>query len=279
MPSLRLFVAAVALVAQAALAQSPVSGPSGAPPRVAGKVVLVEGDALHFDGAGALRSLRVGDRIYEGDRLITGANGDLHVAMADGGYIGVRPATELRIDLFKLDGKAGDRSEISLVQGSFRTVTGLIGAVGSALIRTVDATIGVRGTDHETLVVPEGAGRGEPGTYDRVNAGTTYIDTPRGRMDVRAGEAGFVPRGEGLPPERLTVIPSLYRPTKNEGVFAGLNDRIHDQIEKQRAEAASRGDRFDRPAGIVDRPERPPKPERPERPQRPDKPDKPGRNK
>jgi hypothetical protein len=202
MPHLRFFVAALVLAAQAALAQAPVPGPS---PRVAGKVVLVEGDALHYDGSGALRSLRVGDRIYEGDRLITGADGDVHVAMADGGYIGVRPGTELRIDVFKADGGRDDRSEISLAKGSVRTVTGWIGA--AALIRTLDATIRVRGTDHEPLVVPEGAPRGEPGTYERVNAGAVAIDTPQGTLDVRAGEAGFAPRGLGLPPEPLRVGP------------------------------------------------------------------------
>jgi hypothetical protein len=278
MPSLKFLVAAFALAAQAALAQAPSSVASGPSPRVAGKVVLVEGDALHFDRSGALRSLRVGDRIYEGDRLVTGADGDVHLAMGDGGYIGVRPGTELRIDLFRADGGPGDRSEISLIKGSLRTVTGFIGSVGAALIHTFDATIGVRGTDHEPLVVPEGAARGEPGTYDRVNAGATYIETRQGRVELRAGEAGFVPHGLGLPAEVLRTIPNLYRPTRNEGVFAGLNDRIHEQIEKRRAEGAGERDRVERP-GTVDRPDRPARPERADRPQRPDKPDHPGRNK
>jgi len=64
MPSLRLFIAAYALAAQVALAQAPASSSDAASARVAGKVVLVEGDALHYDRSGALRSLRVGDRIY-----------------------------------------------------------------------------------------------------------------------------------------------------------------------------------------------------------------------
>lgn len=295
MSKLRFFAAALAFVAQAAIAQAPTLATAGPaqPARVAGQVVLAEGDALHFDRGGALRSVRVGDQVYEGDRLITGTDGELHLAMGDGGYIAVRPVTEMRIDLFRAEGRSGDRSEISLIKGSLRTVTGWIGSAGGALIRTFDATIGVRGTDHEPLVVPVGSARGEPGTYDRVHAGTTYMETPQGTVDVRAGEAGFVPRGLGLPPEVLRVVPTLYQPSHNDGTFAGLNERIKSQVEKLR-EARRSGDRSrprgelgDRPANVeraerpdrVDRPERAERVERPERTERPDKPERPGRNK
>jgi FecR-like protein len=272
MPCLRLFVAACALVAQTVLAQAPAA--PGDAPRVVGKVVLVEGDALHFDRSGALRSLRVGDRIYEGDRLITGSDGDLHIAMGDGGYLAVRPGTEMRVDVFKAEGRGDDRSDISLVAGALRTVTGSIGR--ASFIHTPDALIGVHGTDHEPLVVPVGAARGEAGTYDRVNSGATFMETPQGTVGVRAGESAFVPRGLGLPPEVLRVVPNLYQPTRNEGVFAGLSERIKSQLEKQRQDSRSAGtERPIRPERV----ERPERPERSDRPEKPDKPERPGRNK
>jgi hypothetical protein len=280
MSKLRYLIAACALVAPAALAQVTVSAAPGAPSpaRVAARVVIADGDALLYDRAGALRSARVGDRIHEGDRLLTGVDGELHLAMGDGGYIAVRPGTEMRIDLFKAEGGPADRSEISLIKGSFRTVTGWIGSTGAALIRTFDATIGIRGTDHEPLVVPAGAARGEPGTYDLVHAGATFIRTPEGTVELKPGQAGFVPRGERVPPERLAVVPSLFRPTRNEGRFAGLNDRVKGQLDKLRADRRSDGaERVDRPA-TLDRPDRPERgrSERPERtrPERPDKPDR-----
>src|SRR4051812_47108460 len=268
MSMLRFLAAALALVVPAAvLAQAATFAASGPPQaaRVAGKVVLVEGDALFLDRGGALRSPRVGDRIYEGDRLLTGSDGEVHLAMADGGYIGVRPGTEMRIDLFKADGGAGDRSEINLSKGALRTVTGWIGT-GAALIRTFDATIGVRGTDHEPLVVPVGSARGEPGTYDRVHAGAIVMRTPQGGLDIPAGEAGFVPRGLGLPPEVLTVIPGLYQPTRNEGRFSGLSERIKSQADKLREQkrASDRGAQ-DRGSGSADRPAKAERAERPER--------------
>lgn len=289
MSKLRFLAAALGFVVQAATAQAPMPAAAGPfqPARVAGQVVLAEGDALHFDRTGALRSVRAGDQIFEGDRLLTGTDGELHLAMGDGGYIAVRPATELRIDLFRADGRSGDRSEISLIKGSLRTVTGWIGSAGGALIRTFDATIGVRGTDHEPLVVPVGSARGEPGTYDRVHAGATYMETPQGTVDVRAGEAGFVPRGQGLPPEVLRVVPTLYQPSHNDGIFAGLNERIKSQVDKLRAARRAGDQRGDRPASVergerpdrVERPERAERVERVERPERTEKPDRPGRNK
>jgi hypothetical protein len=283
MSTLRILIAACALVAPAVIAQVAVTAPAGAvsPARVAGKVVLVEGEARFIDHAGAGRRPAPGDRILEGERLATGANGEVHLAMADGGYIGVRPDTDLRIDVFKADGASGDRSEISLIKGSFRTVTGWIGSAGAALIHTFDATIGVRGTDHEPLVVPAGAARGEPGTYDRVYVGATFIRTPEGTLEIEQGRTGFAPRGEAMSAEVLAVTPSLYQPTRNEARFAGLNDRIHGQLEKLRQDRRSGEGRDDeRGSGSADRIERPAKtdrPERPERADRPDKPDKPDR--
>jgi hypothetical protein len=153
----------------------------------------------------------------------------------------------------------------------------------------------VRGTDHEVLVVPAGAARGEPGTYDRVYIGATFMQTRQATLDVPQGRAGFVPRGEAMGPEVLSVVPSMFQPTKNEARFAGLHDRIHAGLEKLRderrsgdgrggdgrverpgkAERPDRPERADRP-DKPDRPEKPDKPDKPDKPQRPDKPERPG---
>ena len=256
------------------------SSPSAA--RTAGKVVLVEGDARFRDQAGAERRPKVGDPIYEGDRLLTGADGEVHVAMGDGGYIGVRPNTEMSIDLFVAEGGTSDRSEISLVKGSFRTITGWIGKAQAALIRTFDATIGIRGTDHEPLVILPGVGDGEPGTYDRVHIGATVIRTATGSAELKAGQAGYAPRGAGIPPRVLAIIPEFFRPAKNEARFVGLHDLIQERLEKLRLERGrsgdARGDRQDRGAARPDRSGRPDKADPPARPPLPDRAvDRPGR--
>jgi hypothetical protein len=233
--------------------------------RTAGKVVLVEGDIRFRDPAGAERRPKAGDQLYEGDRLLTGTDGEVHVAMADGGYIGLRPNTEMSIDLFVADGGKDDRSEISLVKGSFRTITGWIGKAHAALIRTLDATIGIRGTDHEPLVILPGSTEGEPGTYDRVYIGATVITTPAGVAGLEAGQAGYAPRGEGIPPRVLAIIPAFFRPAKNEARFVGLHDKIQEQLEKLRLERGFSGD-----ARGDEQPGRPDIAGRPETPGRPD---------
>lgn len=277
MSKLGFALVALGLLIPAAFAQDPGRALAGAAARAAGKVVLVEGDTRFRDRAGAERRPRVGDQLYEGERLVTGADGEVHLDMGDGGYIGVRPDTEMSIDLFVAEGRPDDRSEISLVKGSFRTITGWIGKAQNALIRTFDATIGIRGTDHEPLVVPPGAGQGEPGTYDRVYVGATALQTARGSVDLKAGQAGFAPRGTGIPPRVLEVIPAFFRPAKNEARFTGLHDRIQEQLEKLRRERGFSGDAQERGAGRAERADRPDKAEKPARPQRPDRVDHPTR--
>jgi FecR protein len=280
MYKLRLAAAALALLIPLAFAQGPAPGSAPAA-RTAGKVVLVEGDTRFRDRAGAERRPKVGDQLYEGDRLLTGADGEVHVAMGDGGYIGVRPNTEMSVDLFVAEGRPDDRSEISLVKGSFRTVTGWIGKAQAALIRTFDATIGIRGTDHEPLVIPHGAAEGQPGTYDRVYVGATVLKAPGGSAELKAGQAGYAPRGDGIPPRVLAIIPDFFRPARNEARFTGLHDRIQEQLEKLRTERGFSGDaRGERGAGRPDRAPRPDKAEtRPQLPQLPERAptDRPGR--
>src|SRR5688572_28971068 len=71
--------------------------PARAPGNVAGKVELVEGDVTIYDRARAARGIRVGDALYEGDGVVTGRDGELHVAMDDGGYLAVRPNTNMSV--------------------------------------------------------------------------------------------------------------------------------------------------------------------------------------
>src|SRR5262245_15866930 len=96
----------------------------------AGKVELTEGSVQFLDANRSARRPRVGDAIYEGESVTTGADGEVHLQMEDGGYIAVRPGTRMRIVNFRAQADAGDRSVIALLQGSFRSVTGWIAKGG-----------------------------------------------------------------------------------------------------------------------------------------------------
>ena len=228
--------------AQLANAQGPVSAGSAptsqAGPVIAGKVELVEGDVRFLNKGRRVRRPALGDPIYEGDSIVTGSAGEVHLAMEDGAYIGVRPSTKMRIVKYKAEGGDDDSSAIALLQGSFRTVTGWIAMLGNQnyLVRTPTATIAVRGTEHEPLVLAEGSKDGDPGTYDRVYVGETVMRTPQGEVSVKPNQAGFASRRGTARPQVLDRIPVFFRPTRNEARFQGLHERIHLQLDERREE-------------------------------------------
>lgn len=211
--------------------------PSAAP-NLAGKVELVEGDVKVYDKAKKPRHVVVGDSILEGEGIVTGRDGELHIDMEDGGLIAVRPNTRMSIAAYRAEGDDQDKGIFSLLQGTFRSVTGWIGKFNprSYQVRTPTATIGVRGTDHEPLVIPEGSREGEPGSYDKVNAGGTFIQTRHGSIDVKPDQAGFAPlRGRPLP-RLLPQVPALFKATRHEAAIAARHEAVRKVIDQRRDE-------------------------------------------
>jgi flagellar biosynthesis GTPase FlhF len=203
---------------------------------VAGTIELIEGDVRVLDTAKAPRSVAKGSKVYEGESIVTGGNGEVHLAMEDSGFIGVRPDTRMRFTKYQANGEATDTSVIGLLQGAVRSVTGWIGKNNASAyqIRTPTATIGVRGTDHETLVIPQG--KPEAGSYDKVNIGGTFLQTKQGKVNVDPDRAGFVSYRAGSKPQLLARVPQFFKPTRHESVFKGKHEAIQKVIEQRREE-------------------------------------------
>ena len=187
----------------------------------AGKFQFVHGDVTVTRTNGSRVVPVKGDRLDEGDVIATGAQAQTQMVMNDGGLIAMRPDSRMRIDQFRFNG-AADGSEqgvFGLLKGGFRAITGLIGRVNkdNYKIRTATATIGIRGTDHEALyIAPPAPGEtpvGPPGTYDKVNVGQTYLQTPAGRVELTSNQVGFVPAVGNTPPQRLPTIPDFLKAT------------------------------------------------------------------
>ncbi|MBM3392018.1 MAG: hypothetical protein FJY34_08615 [Betaproteobacteria bacterium] len=215
-----------------AFAQSPpVANP-------AGKVELVEGDVTVYDRAKKPRRVAVGDKVHEGEGIVTGPDGELHLAMEDGGFIAVRPNTRMSITAYRAEGDEQDKSFFSLLAGTFRSVTGWIGKFNprSYQVRTPTATIGVRGTDHEPLVIPEGSREGEPGSYDKVNVGATTLKTQHGSVEVRPNQAGFVPLKGRPQPRVLAQVPAFFKATRHEPSIAARHEAVSRAIDQRRDE-------------------------------------------
>jgi hypothetical protein len=205
---------------------------------VAGQIDLMEGDVRIVDKQNVRRTAKVGDKVFEGDSISTGANGEIHMTMDDQGFIAVRPSTKMRIQQYRAEGDDSDKGVISLVVGSLRSITGWIGKYHpkSYSINTPTATIGIRGTDHEPKVIPEGSSEGDAGTYDKVNAGGSFINTPQGNVDVTPNHAAFAPHNGRAPPRMLTAVPNFFRPTRNEHLIEGKHDQIQRQVAQKREE-------------------------------------------
>lgn len=205
---------------------------------VAGTIELIEGDVRVLDTVKAPRPVAKGSQVFEGESIVTGGNGEVHLAMEDSGFIGVRPDTKMRFTKYQAHGETTDTSVIGLLQGAVRSVTGWIGKHNASAyqIRTPTAFIGVRGTDHETLVIPQGQGKPEAGSYDKVNIGGTFLQTNHGRVNVDPDRAGFVSHRAGSKPQLLARVPQFFKPTRHESVFKGKHEAIQKVIEKRREE-------------------------------------------
>lgn len=96
--------------------------------------------------------LAVGSDIFIGDRVVTGASGQVQIKFDDRTELVVGPRSSLLIEdyLLRADGSAG-KLALNALAGTFRFVTG--GAPKeSYTIKTPTATIGVRGTAFELYV-------------------------------------------------------------------------------------------------------------------------------
>ena len=122
-----------------------------------------------------------------------------------------------------------------------RSITGWIGKLNpvSYAIRTPTATIGVRGTDHEPhVILPPEPGQlavGEPGTYDKVNQGSTVMKSDRGSVVLQPNQAGFAAHGASEAPKMLPSIPGFYKPSKREGRIERRKEMLSQNMDRHHA--------------------------------------------
>ena len=208
------------------------------PPNPAGTVVLVDGQATVAAPGGKPRPVKAGDVVSEGDTLASAKNGEVHLNMQDSGFVVLRPNTQMTIESYKADGGDDDKGVFRLLSGGLRSISGWIGKFNQRnyAVKTATATIGIRGTDHETWVIPEGSRDGEPGTYDRVYVGETVIQTPEGQTAVAPNQAGFQSSRARGKPRVLASIPQFYRPGPHEAEIAAKHAEIQKLIGERREE-------------------------------------------
>ncbi|NVM87372.1 hypothetical protein FHT32_000995 [Variovorax sp. SG517] len=124
--------------------------PAVKPDLQAGFVKSVRGSVQLLNGAGTARAASPGDALGAVDRIVTGPDSSASVVLRDDTTLVVGPSSRLDLKEFHFDGTTRDGGMLlSLLRGSMRMITGLIGKTNPDAVRveTQTATIGIRGTD------------------------------------------------------------------------------------------------------------------------------------
>lgn len=185
-----------------------------------GTVQFVFGEVKIVSASGQERSPNKGDLVFEGETILTGGLASAQLKMTDNAIIAMRPDSRLKFDTYSFSGRedGSERGLMSLAQGGFRTITGLIGRINKQnyAVRTPTATVGIRGTDHEVIhILPPAPGRvpiGPPGSYDKVNVGAAFIRTEVATVNINRNQVGYAP-APNLPPQVLPRVPEFFRAT------------------------------------------------------------------
>jgi hypothetical protein len=181
-------------------------------PAPAGRAGFVKGNVLARAPSGRGRNVAAGGAVYNGDTLLTSADGYAVIVFRDQSRVTLLPGTEFRVDKLAFDAADPDRGEgvFSLVRGGLRAVSGLIGRNRGRgyQMRTAVATIGIRGTGYDAVCqgncmnpAPD-AGPDGDGLFAEVWDGTIVLDEV---TEVGAGKTVFL----GNPGDTPVEVPDL----------------------------------------------------------------------
>jgi hypothetical protein len=129
-----------------------------------GQIKTISGAGTVIRGTDFLRA-EVGQQIYQKDRIQTGTNDSLGITFRDGTQVSLGASSDFAVQDFAFEPQIGKLSFIiSLLKGSLVYISGRIAALMPQVveIRTVNGTVGVRGTRFATRVPQQE--RGVPGT-------------------------------------------------------------------------------------------------------------------
>ncbi len=177
------------------------------------KLVSATGDIYAVDGAGLKRHVVDGGSVYPGETVQTGPDAKVVLAFRDESRLTLGANTQFRVDSFVFDKQnpSDGRFLVTLLQGSLRALTGLIGKTnhGNVGFTTATATIGIRGTGLD---------------MDCASAGAcsffTWLGTievkPNGETALQVLEAGqgLYVSATGIAPLTAPTLDNLPRPDR-----------------------------------------------------------------
>lgn len=128
-------------------------------PTPAGRVVWIKGELNAIMPNNERRTLQKESVIYVKDTLVTDATSQAQIVFTDNTLMTFREGTRFFVNQYAYNpqtssGKSVGKYLMNLIEGGFRTITGLIAKNNPSdyQVNTPVATIGVRGTEYEVYV-------------------------------------------------------------------------------------------------------------------------------
>lgn len=208
------------------------------------KLLGAQGEINAVDGAGTRRRLVDGGAVYPGETVETGGGARGVLAFRDESRLTLGSATRFKVDAFVFDEKnpAEGRFLVSLLRGSMRALTGLIGRSNNRNVgfSTATATIGIRGTGLDMTCDEACSFFSWLGTIEVTPSGSFGTAGQTALQTLSAGQGLFVsasgiralsaPILENLPrPDTVPVdIKELFSSTAMSGEEQGLYVFVRD---------------------------------------------------
>jgi len=154
--------------AQSNAAQPPAgslqSSPIGKVVTTSGSVTIEHASAVvvqaNLPAASGVGQTKLGDLVYKGDVVQTGADGKVGITFSDGTAFNLSSNARMVLDEFVYDPNGKSNSTLfSLTKGTFTFVAGKVAKTGDMKIETPVATMGIRGTTPHVEISDDGSVR------------------------------------------------------------------------------------------------------------------------
>jgi hypothetical protein len=199
------------VLALAGSSPGPVQAQSDSPRRAVldssskpiGKVVAADGSVIiehagaaivQANVAGESIQTKIGDPVYLGDVVRTGADGRVGINFVDGTSFNLSSNARMALDEYVYEPAGKSNSTIfNLTRGTFVFVAGQVAKTGDMRIETPVATMGVRGTTPHVEIADDGTTRF-----------STLIEESKSKLTKKSGTVG-APRPEQRTEHRLNL--------------------------------------------------------------------------
>jgi hypothetical protein len=172
------------------------------PAKSIGKVVAVTGSvsierasAMVVQASTAGQETKVGDVVYQGDVVKTGADGRVGINFADGSSFNLSSNARIALDEFVYDPNSRSNSTLfNLTSGTITFVAGNVAKTGDMKVDTPVATMGIRGTTPHVEISEDGAVRF-----------STLIETGKEKLSKKSSPPAAGQRAEPQDRDRLNL--------------------------------------------------------------------------